>query len=91
MARLTPARALKVPPVSDITVTPWMHDGLHRGYAVRPDGSALGWIDVGTGELSLYAPATVLQTVASMLRSWAGMPDATLAEAHSSRASVVSF
>jgi len=79
-----------VPPVSDITVTPWMHDGLHRGYATTPDGTALGWIDAGTGELSLYAPATVLEDVASVLRTWAGMPDASLADAHSSRASLVS-
>ena len=63
--------------MSDITITPWTHDGLLRGYAIAPDGTSLGWIDACIGELSLHAPATDIETVASALRSWARMPDAS--------------
>jgi len=57
--------------MSDITVTHWERDGLHRGYANAPDGTVLGWVDVATGEVSLNAPATRIESTESALRTWA--------------------
>ena len=57
--------------MSDITVTHWERDGLHRGYANAPDGTVLGWVDVATGEVSLNAPAARIEPTESALRTWA--------------------
>lgn len=67
--------------MTDITVTPWERFGLHRGYAHSPDGTSLGWIDVGTGEVSIHAPAAHEEAVAEALRSWAQAHIATLTNA----------
>ena len=67
--------------MTDITVTPWERFGLHRGYAHTADGASLGWIDVGTGEVSIHAPAIHEGAVADALRSWAEAHIATLASA----------
>lgn len=67
--------------MTDITVTAWERFGLHRGYAHTNDGASLGWIDVGSGEVSIHAPAIHEEAVAEALRIWAEAHAATLANA----------